>query len=61
MIARASASVTAPTGRHGSIAASQQPSDFQMLPIPATLRWSSSASPIPRVWSSARSRARNPT
>ena len=38
MIDRASASVTSPTGRHGSIAASQHPSAFQMFPIPATLR-----------------------
>ena len=38
MIVRASASLTLDTGRHGSIAASQQPSAFQMLPIPATLR-----------------------
>ena len=37
---------TTPTGRHGSICASQQPSAFQMLPMPARIRWSSSASPI---------------
>ena len=38
MIAIASSSVTDETGRHGSSAASQQPSDFQMFPMPATLR-----------------------
>ncbi len=38
MTAIASSSLTDETGRHGSTAASQQPSDFQMFPMPATLR-----------------------
>ena len=38
--------------------ARKQPSDFHTLPMPARLRWSSSASPMPRVWSSWRSRSR---
>ena len=58
-IATAWRSVTSATRRHGSIAASQHPSAFQMLPIPATLRWSSRASPMKRVWSSPRNRPRN--
>jgi hypothetical protein len=38
MTAIASASLTDEIGRHGSSAAPQQPSAFQMFPIPATLR-----------------------
>ena len=38
--------------------ACQQPSLFQRLPMPATVRWSSSASPIARVGSSSRRRRR---
>ena len=38
--------------------ARKQASDFQTLPMPARLRWSSRASPMPRVWSSSRSRCR---
>jgi hypothetical protein len=38
MIASASASDTSATGRQGLMAAAQQPSDFQMFPMPATLR-----------------------
>ena len=47
--ARASSSLTSGACRHGSIRASQQPSAFQMFPIPATFRWSISASPIARA------------
>ena len=54
-----SSSLTSATRRHGSIPASKQPSDFQTFPIPAMLRWSSSASPIPRVGSSSRRRRMN--
>ena len=43
--ATASSSLTPASGRHGSMPASQQPSDFQKLPMPATMCWSSSASP----------------
>ncbi len=60
MIATASSSATAEPAATGRSPASQHPSAFQMLPMPATLRWSSSASPIGRVWSSARSRAQEP-
>ena len=58
-IASASSSVTSPAGRHGSMPAAKQPSTFHMFPIPAIVRWSSSASPIGRVGSSSRSRRRN--
>ena len=37
-------------GRHGSIRARQQPSDFQKLPMPATMCWSRRPSPNVRVW-----------
>ena len=47
-----------PVGRHGSIPAAKQPSAFHRLPMPAIVRWSSSASPIGRVGSSSRSRRR---
>jgi hypothetical protein len=57
-IPRASSSVTLPVGRHGSMPASQQPSTFHRLPMPAIVRWSSSASPIGRVGSSWRRRLR---
>ena len=57
-IASASSSRTAPVGRQGSMRASKQPSTFHRLPIPAIVRWSSSASPIGRVGSSSRSRRR---
>ena len=53
-----SSSVTFATCRHGSIPTRQQPSDFHMFPMPATIRWSSSASPMPRVGSSLRRRRR---
>ena len=49
---------TSPAGRHGSIRAAKQPSTFHRFPIPAIVRWSSSASPIGRVGSSSRSRRR---
>ena len=54
-----SSSLTCPAGRHGSTPAMKQASLFQRLPIPARMRWSSRASPIPRVGSSSRSRRRN--
>ena len=44
------------TAFHGSAPAAKQDSDFQMLPIPAIVRWSSSASPKARVGSSSRIR-----
>ncbi len=59
-IASASSSDTSPVRRHGSIWASKQPSAFHRFPIPAMIRWSSSASPIGRVGSSSRSRRRKP-
>ncbi len=59
MILTSSSSWTAPIIRHGSTWASQQPSAFHTLPMPATLRWSSRASPSGRVGSSPRTRARN--
>ena len=57
MIALSCASLTSASWRHGSTAAAKHDSDFQMLPTPASVRWSSSASPTGRVGSSARSRA----
>jgi hypothetical protein len=57
-IAVASASETSPVRRHGSMPAAKHASAFQRLPIPATVRWSSTASPIGRVGSSSRRRAR---
>ena len=51
-IATASASDTLPACRHGSMPASKQPSTFHRFPIPATVVWRSSASPIGRVGSS---------
>ena len=47
-IATASSSDTVPAGRQGSMPASKHASTFHMLPIPATVRWSSTASPIAR-------------
>ena len=58
-IASTSSSLTSRTGRHGSTPAAKQPSLFHRLPMPAIVRWSSRASPIPRVGSSCRSRRRN--
>ena len=43
----------------GRRAAAKQLSAFQRLPMPASVRWSSRASPIGRVGSSSRSRRRN--
>ena len=54
----ASSSLTRPAGRQGSTPAAKQPSTFHRLPMPATVRWSSSASPIGRVGSSSRRRRR---
>ena len=48
-----------PRGRHGSRPARKHASDFHRLPIPHTLRWSSRASPMPRLGSSSRRRRRN--
>ena len=56
--ARTSSSVTSLVLRQGSTRASQQASHFHRFPMPATVRWSSSASPIGRVGSSSRRRVR---
>ena len=54
-VASTVSSAVSPTGFHGSAAAAKQDSDFQMLPMPAIVRWSISASPKQRVGSSSRS------
>ena len=58
MTAIASSSPTRRVSRHGSTAAAKQPSVRQIVPSPATVRWSRSASPIGRVGSSSRRRRR---
>ena len=57
--ASASSSLTSAIRRQGSMPARQHASDFQKLPMPATMCWSRSTSPRVRVGSSSRSRWRN--
>ena len=56
-VARSSASVTSARRRHGETRACQSDSAFQRLPMPATRRWSSKASPTCRCGFSAWSRS----
>ena len=56
MISSSSESLVSPTARHGSIPAAKQLSDFQIFPMPASARWSSSASPTLRAPSARRRR-----
>jgi len=54
---RISSSETSASRRHGEMPARQSDSAFHMFPIPATSRWSCSASPSSRVPRSLRKRA----